>query len=31
MGVLAEWVTETPDVQLAQPAPIYGYNPRRPF
>jgi hypothetical protein len=30
-GVLTGWIEETPDVQIAQPAPNVIFNPRRPF
>jgi hypothetical protein len=30
-GVIAEWLTEVPNQQLAQPAPTNNFNPRRAF
>lgn len=31
MGVITAWVTDTPNVQLAQPAPVNTFNPGRQF
>jgi hypothetical protein len=30
-GVLVQWLSETPDVQIAQPVPTNTFNNRRPF
>jgi hypothetical protein len=30
-GVITQWEQESPDVQLAQPAPVNAFNPRRAF
>jgi hypothetical protein len=30
-GMLASWIAETPNQQLAQPAPNVAFNPARPF